>query len=260
MSQSLEDRGRVEAAGIAAGTHLQQRATPKVLGFDTTTMPVHLKLPVKLRDPRTVVMLTVHVTAVKGGFGVEQRKVAGWRRLLELGKVPGELLSQLPDHTDLGGSSFLLALLERYSRVAYHRVASRRAGNVRNHPLSLRTSHGNGGNDGAGWAIDCGNTERLSAELIEIGRTSLESQICEVISEGGGKAVVIPHRVWSSKRTADTGRPVWSEIVAPTVQRLAKAGLAVEIGYNTKGGTGRPIPRSWDANALFDDQGRRLKG
>ena len=131
---------------------------------------------------------------------------------------------------------------------------------MRNHPLSLRTSHGNGGNDGAGWAIDCGGKERLTSEFLEVGRTSLESQVREIISDGGGKVIVIPHRVWSNGRTSDTGEHVWAEIVKPTVASLAKQGNDVVIGYNTKGGSGRPIPKSWDPDALFDDRGRRVKG
>lgn len=135
MPESLVDRARKEAALIASGTNLAQRATPAILGFDTTTMPVKLKYSPRKRDPKSVVLLTVHVTDVEGGFSVARYLIAKWRRFLELGKVPRDLTTQLPDVADLGGSSYLLGLLERYSGLAYHRVASRRAGNVRNHPL-----------------------------------------------------------------------------------------------------------------------------
>lgn len=112
MPDSLSDRGRIEAARITSGTNLAQYCTPQIPGFDTTTMPVELDLPVKPRDPKSVVMLTVHVTDVPGGFGVAKSLVAKWRLRLELGKVPADLESQLPDPADLGGSSFLLGLLE----------------------------------------------------------------------------------------------------------------------------------------------------
>ena len=257
MIHSLLLRAAVEAARKLAGVHLEQRTTPSVLGFDATSMPVELDHPATVRPESTVTVLTVHVTDVAGGFGVASSAVKRWRGLLALAKVPGELLVQLPDPEDLGGSSYLLALLERYSRCPYHRIASRRAGDVRNHPLSLRTSHGNGGNLGAGWAVDCGHAERLSPELVAIARVSLAQSIRDVVA-AGGRCVVVPHRVWSGDRTADTSATVWREIVRPTVDLLAGAGVPVVIGYRTVAGSGRPIPRSWDDRALYDDRGREL--
>lgn len=258
MPDTLADRARVEAARIHSGTNLVQHVTPHVPGFDTTTMPVELELPARPRDPKSVVMLTVHVTDVAGGFGVAKSLVAKWRRMLGLGKVPAELRTQLPDATDLGGSSFLLGLLERYSQLAYHRIGSRRAGNVRNHPLSLRTSHGNSGNDGAGWALDCGHAEDLTPDLVRVGCASLEAEIREIVASGGGNAIVIPHRAWSDQRRVDTDKRVWMEVVKPTVQSLAGQAVPVVIGYDVKAKSGLPIPRSWDPDALYDDKGRRV--
>jgi len=254
---SLLARAAIEAALKLAGTHLEQRTTPDVLSFDTTTMPVELDRVPTIRPESTVTVLTVHVTDVAGGFGVASSAVKRWRGLLALGKVTGEILVQLPDVEDLGGSSFLLALLERYSRCPYHRIASRRAGDVRNHPLSLRTSHGNAGNLGAGWALDCGHGEQLTDALVAIGRASLESAIREVVA-AGGRCVVVPHRVWSADRRVDTDARVWRSVIKSTVLRLAAAGVPVEIGYRTSAGGGRPIPRSWDDDAVYDDRGREI--
>lgn len=233
----------------------RQRTSPQILKFDTTSMPVDLELPVSVREIKGITMLTVHVTDVEDGFGVSKRAVAKWRRLLELGKVQAELLAQLPDPKDLGGSSYLLALLERYSRAAYHRIASRRAGCVRNHPLRLRTSHGNGGNAGAGWALDVGHLEVLSGEIVMVGRMSITDAILEVI-EAGGRCIVIPHRVWTRGRVADTSRQTWQRVVKPTVVELAANGHPVEIGYHTKAGSGLYIPNTWDEDAPYDEKGK----
>lgn len=235
----------------------RQRVTPEVLGFDTTSFPVELALPATRRSPTGITVLTVHVSDVDGGFGVSKQAVSRWRRLLEQGKVPAELYRQLPNAHDLGGSSFLLALLERYSRIAYHRVASRRAGDVRNHPLALRTSHGNTGNLGAGWALDCGHDEELTEGLIAIGRSSLSSAIDDVVASGG-RCIVVPHRVWSAGRRRDTDERTWRNVVKPTIVARAAGGVPVVIGYETVAADGLPIPRSWDDDAKFDDRGRAL--
>jgi hypothetical protein len=251
-------RGLLESLLKSTGARLEQRTTPEILGFDTTSMPVDLDLPSRVRDPKSVTLITVHVTDVSGGFGVAKSAVARWRKLLEQGKVPRELAAQLRDPTDLGGSSFLLALLERYSRCAYHSIGSRRAGSIRNHPLSLRTSHGNGGNRGAGWALDAGHKEALTPELVSVGRESLRDLCFEVLDEGGGEVVIAPHRAFDRGRVADTSAGPWGQVVRATVDELAAEGRPVRIDYELAEKSGRPVPRSWDDRALFDDKGRRL--
>lgn len=258
MIGSLLLRSLVESTLKLSGTHLEQRVTPEILGFDTTSMPVDLALPARPRDPKTVKLITVHVTDVSGGFGVAKSAVARWRKLLEQGKVPREIAAQLRDPTDLGGSSFLLALLERYSRCAYHSIGSRRAGTVRNHPLSLRTSHGDGGNRGAGWALDCGHKEALTPYLVDVGIDSLSDLCHEVLDDGFGEVVLAPHRAFARDRIADTSAGPWGQVVRPVVDDLAARGLPVSIDYEIAEKGGRPIPRSWDDRALFDDKGRRL--
>lgn len=217
---------------------------------DTTAWPYELALPSRPRDPSTVKLITVHVTDVDGGFGVSRQLLAKWARLVELGKVP-------PGFED--ADPYELALLERYSGCAYHRIVSRRVGLVTNHPLSLRTSHGNGGNVGAGWAIDCSHKETLAPAFATLACDSLEDLILDCHEASQAEVVVVPHRAYSKKRSVDTDRHVWSEIVRPSVDhvtRLFGPGI-VRIGYEIVEG-GRPITTDWDDRALFDPKGRRL--
>lgn len=238
----------------------RQRETPDLWTgqtqiFDSTSMPVELELPARLYERGEIEsVLTVHVTDVLGGFGIADYQVKRWRRLLEQGKVPHELLAQLPDPTDLGGSSFILALLERYSGAAYHVIGSRRIGAVINHPVTLRTSHGGVGNMGLGWALDADNTEPLSAELVSIGRASLRYLVLKLHELTGKLVILVPHRVWSSGRREDPGKIVWMAIVRPVVDELGAT--IVEIGYNTKASSGAYITTEWDDRAHYD---KRLK-
>lgn len=236
----------------------RQRTTPEVRGFDTTSMPVDLDLPVRLYRPGEIwPVVTVHVTDVMGGFGVAAYQIAPWRKRLELGKVPAELLAQLPDPTDLGGSSYLLALLERYSRDAYHQIGSRRAGNVKNHPLTLRTSHGNDGNGGPGWALDCHHTEELTAELVAVGIASLADLVMALHTLTGKVVAIVPHRAWSSGRRVDPEVRVWQRVILAVVEQLGLA--VVKCAYETKSDGGLPIPTTWDEHAHYDVKGRPVK-
>lgn len=242
------------------------RLTPEpashVRRINTTSMPVDLKHPPRMRTPAEMAylqVLTAHVTDVDGGYGVAKFQLDRWRARLQTGKVPADLLGQLTDPADLGGASFELALLERYSAAPYHRIGSRRLGSIRNHPMGLRTSHGGpGGNDGGGWALDCDNTEKLAPSLVEIGMASLDDAIAEMLELGAPRVVVVGHRAWEKNRLQDPGAIVWREVVVPVVDARARAGFPVVIGYRTKAGTGLPVPLSWDDRALFDDRGRAL--
>lgn len=249
--------------GLVLGTHVPQHERPAgtVQRWDSTTMPVELKYEAHPRSAAELAQLqiiTVHVTDVAGGFGLAKYQVDRWAQLLRLGKVDRDLLAQAQaNDTDDARD---LSLLERYSRDAYHRVGSRQLGSIRNHPLSLRTAHGNGGNIGPGWALDCGRDEVLTPRLRDVGVASL-LDLCDDLIEhrasvgAEGPIVLVPHRVWSSDRGPDTNPTVWRGVVLPVVETLRGAAV---VGYNTKGGSGRYIPRSWDPAALYDDRGRRL--
>lgn len=234
----------------------------QVRRVDTTSMPVDLKHAPRMRSAAEMValqILTAHVTDVLGGYGVAKYQIDKWRARLRTGKVPADLLAQVTDPTDLGGASFELALLERYSAAPYHRIGSRRIGSIRNHPMALRTSHGGpGGNEGGGWALDADNTEKLTPAVVEVGRASLDDAIDEMLGLGAPRVVLVGHRAWEADRREDPGAIVWREVVVPVVDARAAAGFPVVIGYRTKAGSGLPVPRSWDGRALFDDRGKPI--
>lgn len=231
---------------------------------DSTAFPIDLKHGARVRTKEEIANLlisTIHVTDVDDGYGVAKYQIDRWRRLLERGQVPVDLLRLVTDPTDLGGSSYELALLERYSRAPYHGIASRRIGSIRNHRLQLRTSHaGPGGNEGIGFAMDCGNTEILKAEFIEIGRAALGDHIDEMlaIDRADERVVLVGHRSWERSRREDPGGIVWREIVEPVVDERAANGQPVVIGYSTWSGSGLPIPNTWTGRALYDAKGREL--
>jgi len=214
--------------------------TTTIHGVFATTMRLSSR---PFRAGELARVLTVHVTAVRGGFGVADYQARRWA-----GKK-----SPVKGITD----ARRIALLERYSGVAYHDIYSREAGDVAVHPSGLRTSHGNRGNIGLGWAADCHPDDSLDAAFVAGARASLERAIAVLHGTGSGEPViVVPHRAWSSQRLSDPGADVWRRIIRPSVTACSSE-IAV-IGYNTRADSGRPVPRSWDPSALFDDRGRRL--
>lgn len=199
--------------------------------------PAQLELPARPfrfgeRDP----LVVVHITSVRGGFGVSKRQLA-----------------------DAGGDR-TEALLRRYHGCAYHRIVSREIGSVVNHPLTLRTSHGNAGNRGVGLAIDCGIDEPLAPAFVSACRDALEDLILDMYQEHKEAIAVVPHRAFSAKRRADTSAVAWREVVRPTVDTIALdyGDSVCRIDYELAEGGGRPVPLSWDDRALYDDRGRRL--
>ena len=64
-----------------------------------------------------------------------------------------------------------------------------------------------------------------------------------------------PHRCFSPSRYSDTNPKVHREIVLPCVRALP----GLEVDYNMRKGRGRPVPITWDPDALYDAKGRRLR-
>lgn len=237
-------------AAFAAKTLLrteapQTDAEGPTVDADTTWMPVELALPSRLRvAPEPIV--TGHVTDVFGGFGVAKSAIKRWAAIIAAGKPSPS------------SDPKIAALLERYSKCAYHGLGSRLAGAIRNHPATLRTSHGNGGNKGMGWALDCGHREELTPALVGAGFRSLTATIVECHEATGEVVSVVPHRVWSGKRRVDTDSIVWRAVVLPVVSALGPSVCRVDYELCDRKAGGLPIGRGFDPAALFDDKGRRL--
>lgn len=242
-------RSAIESLMIAA----RLRERPALVGPSPMfvnlidAFPLELALSSRLRDPATVRRVTTHVTDIRGGFGVDKRRVAHWR---EVGPPPLLAAQGVEDPA-------LVALLERYHRCAYHGLASRAFGGliIRNHPAKLRTSHGNGGNVGLGWALDAHHAEVLEPRFVAIACESLRETIIHAYLAGGEQVAVDAHRCHSAKRLVDIDGLHWRSIVLPTVREL---GSTAAIDYEVRTGTGRPIPRTWDPAAHFDAKGRRV--
>lgn len=250
------------AAALAVGLAMSGRAptvrdTLEVVdGFKSYAIPGKLKYTPRLYAPGEIKpILTVHVTDVDGGFGVREYQWAPWAVKLANGQIPGELLAQLP--ADKLAAAKVLALAERFRKTPYHVIGSRVLGTVLNYPMSMRTSHGDAGNMGPGWALDAAWDEAMGPDLIEVGIDSLVTAIEETAkaaSVGLEDVVVVPHRVWDAGRRVDPGEHVWRAVVLPAVKTTGAT-----IGYNTQAGSGLWIPSSWDPAALYDDSGNRLE-
>lgn len=238
-------RGLIDRALYRERQHVADRP----LSIDATSLPLDLDLPSRpFKAGEIKPVATWHVTDVFGGFGVADYQIAAAKKLIEQGRVSPELAA-------LG--AYGLALVVRYHAAAYHGVASRRVGVVRNHPLSLRTSHGNGGNMGIGLAVDCANEEKnLPDALVDASIAMGVDRITELHQATGEVVVSVGHRAWSDDRLDDPDAVVWRLIVIPVVESLGSK-VAV-IGYNTRASSGRPVPNTWDPRALYDAKGRPL--
>lgn len=237
-------RSAVNAILLAARVRELAPTAGTLREIDLTAGPFPLQLELSSRarstwDP----LVTAHVTDVRGGFGIDRRRVAHWERA----GVPPELAAQGVDDPRL------VALLERYHRCAYHWLASRAFGGlvVRNHRPGLRTSSSNGGNRGLGFALDAATGEALPPELEAAGRLGLLGCIADA---GPGDVDVVAHRVFAAGRREDPGAAAWAAVVRPVTDASPRA----RIDYELREASGRPIPRTWDSNAFYDSRGRRV--
>lgn len=248
-------RSIVQAMMIAAGLH---KPTPRETSFveegafDISPLPADKSKIYGPRDAALVDLVTAHVTDVRGGFGVSKTAVRRWRKLIDTSAVP---LALFPDVDVDDMTPERLALWERYRRLGYHRIGGTNGDVIRNHPIALRTKHGNAGNDGVGWALDVGHNEPLDDFMVETGRASLRLAILDTFEAGPDRWItVVPHRVFSAMRLNDTNVYVWRNVVLSVVAELHEI---ARIDYELREGTGKPVPRSWDSSARYDDRGRR---
>lgn len=283
-------RSIVEQLDVTLGRAERQepQTTFREDGFELFALPVVAwKMYKQPRDLDNLDFIVSHVTAVKGGFGVSGSKVKAWDKRLREGTVHDALMIQLARAGAVGVDTTIpeagdnvtllkpryiisdeqraavsrrLALWERYrAGVPYHQIGAANGDNLANRELRHVTWHGSLGNFGVGWSLDVGASEVLKDWHIETGRAALRT-LCKRILEVSSKARrdgirVAPHRAFSPARFGDTGANVHREIIIPTAKEVD----ALSIDYTMVKGKGRPIPRSWDPDALFDDKGRRIQ-
>lgn len=267
-------------------------------GFDISALPGGQGKAYRTpRDPATIDLIVVHVTGVRGGFGVQRWGETGWNRWLPvvkatqalyskgrqvgedwdlLGKVYGELLpdeiaEQLWRTEALFGDP--LAIAKRVARwhrllgTPYQQIGCPHAGEVLdNRPTSQRSwASGPGGNDGVAYASDCSHTETFDAWGIETCRAGLRRLHTRLIDARVKKhgplaelprISVVPHRATTFPgRAQDDGAWQWEHVVLPVCESTPN----LVPDYEYRAHTGRPIPRSWDPAAHFDERGRRVK-
>lgn len=239
------------AAGIADKQDPEFAFAPEA--FDIGALPIRkIKAHPRPRDTRELARSVVHVTAVRGGFGVRRARVEHWRKPST--PIPEEILRQLPPG---GRESWArrLALWERFRDVPYHTVGLRNGDVIVNRRLSQRSYHAGKGNDGAGCAFDCAPDEDLTDFTIATFRAALRLHCKRVLEASQVRPhLLAPHRAFTKQRRRDTSATIWREVVRPVIDTIPE----VLIDYQIKRGSGRPVPNTWDDDALFDAKGRPL--
>lgn len=271
--------------------------------FDLDALPLpspNHKASATPRDPSDLDMITVHVTAVKGGFGVSRRARQRWEKRMDDGIlwVPLSLMPiarQLEAAGVLRGHPFgdgagegkgaafsparqgyafqmlddpqriarRLALWERYRSVPYHEIATRAGDVLYNRRLAQRSWHGNGGNVGAGLALDMHPSESPGDDFALTGQHALNMLADRMAYlRKGAKRPPIVVKVTSHRqhkhpgRAKDPGKWASENVVVPVVSQ--RDDLVIAHGLVT--GSGRPWPRDWDPASPYDMRGRRVDG
>lgn len=241
-------------------------------GFDLTPFPiVKPKTYGLIRDIDNCNMVVDHISAVDGGFGTTERVRKKWRNMLLGRSLPEGIQTLLCEAGLLGTNGLLLvpsnvdalaerlALWERFhASVAYHRIALRNGDYLKNRDFLDKTWHAGLGNDGIGFAMDCGPNEILTARHVETGVYAL-TDTCTELYERSARAqlhgvVLVPHRAFSRGRRRDTNPEVHRKVVMVVTAKLD----FVSIGYDIKLGSGREIPNTWDPNSPYDKKGRHV--
>lgn len=217
--------------------------------------------------PNTIV---VHITAVRGGFGVSRRAVKRWRDALETRSLglPTGLLCQLqvaglvsstqPRAFDPDALAHRLALWERYRSTPYHMIAAPNGDAVANRDLCQRTYHGNAGNYGVGFAVDCGPGEALSEMFVSTAQHALRKLVLRMSIRAGNmpEVRIVSHRQYSASRRQDPGAEVWRQVVLP----VASEDRRIVLVHGEHTGGGLPIPNTWDPGSPYDERGKWVKG
>lgn len=256
--------GRVEA-------QTRQITFAGATGFDISELPIPAAKLKAYKTPRNLDeldLIVAHVTGVRSGFGVMKAAVQRWRKSLDAGlgaypllRAQLEVAGALDDLDDLARR---LATWERYRETPYHQIGSQIGDVLANRDIGQVSWHGNGdakqgGNVGVGFALDCHPAEMIGEWLVATGHASLKvlaGRVLKVSAKARRDGIrVAPHRAFSKDRGIDTDAVVWRKVILPVVER---SGGLLRVDYEARWGSGRPVPNTWDDNALYDAKGRRI--
>lgn len=209
-------------------------------------------------------LLVVHQTGVE--FGVAPSLLRIWRARLANVAASGDdslrgILADGHDWTAVLERPDMyarrLALASRFWTLPYHYVITRCGMVLHNAPLTWRTHHAHLGNDGLGVAFEgrwpgrgSGGTPFSPSRFI----AQLHAVIAHARKAGAPLAEISAHRCFAapSARGADPGEALWRDVVRPAAKQAR-----LEIDYDLRRGSGRPIPLDWDDDATHDWHGRR---
>jgi len=235
--------------------------------------PENAKRYAQERDPAGIDLLVGHVTDVTWGFGVQKWGKDGWStwaRRLRDGDIPsvdGEAFSLLEDiKAEFGplsdaGLAEVLAHLSRLAQLPYHRLASRKLGEVENRPFHHRTKASGAGNGGIALAMDCGHREEIDDAFVQAGQNMVLGAYFELTEHGDPERPITydPHGVFARSRWNDTHRIVHLRVYKPAIDELRRGGHNVCIDYERAEAGGRQITTRDDPEAHFDTKGRRVR-
>jgi len=166
------------------------------------------------RNPADISTIVVHVTGVRGGFGVSKSRVRHW----ESASPPSGLERLSPES---------LALAERFRfNVPYHTVGTRRGMVFQSRNMAQRTYHaGPYGNAYVGCCLmDCHPDEKLSVTDFITAKAALYDCYLDLTSYGDprrGVSVIAHSQVASpARRGNDPGAQMWQKVVRPVCEQV----------------------------------------
>lgn len=216
--------------------------------------------------PERKIGMEAHITAVP--FGTTKRARAFWRRQIEQGLIPEEIVERYalgidpgrPDSTERVAER--MALHQRFWKVPYHYVSLLNGDVLRNNQISRYTFHGNGGNGPLVGVSMEGNFPGLERNrkpkhngydehTILTGRAALRLGVVESREAGSPIEALFAHRQYSKGRIGDPGEGWWKEIGIP---------MSLELNLERRvtfiHGSGRQVCREWDDLGQVDYFGR----
>jgi len=261
-------RSLIEASKLALGITQPPLEHPRPALFHKRLiigeLPIRkLKAYAAKRSP-ILDIANIHVTGVRGGFGVGKSAVKRWAEWLVAPSSDKRypILRAAVNQLHANGMTYerlavLLAQAERFRDTPYHEVGTQAGFTFANRDLSQRTKHGGpGGNDGMGIAFDTDGEEVLTPAVYVSFQLTLESALNRMLSVGDRSRTirVRPHRSTGGMRGADPGALVWRNVVLPVLDDYPN----VVVDYDYRHASGLFIPRSWDPSAHYDDRGKRV--